>query len=72
MTTPSHIPLPRLPRELAQHTGRPPPSYRSCYNMVLNGEVPAEQENGRWLVRRDDLSVIAAALGLTDSDQLTA
>ena len=59
------IPLPLLPRELAALTGAPPPSYRRCYTLVLDGRLPAELVNGRHQVRRADLPAIAELVGLT-------
>ena len=65
MPNESTIPLALLPRELSAHTGKPAPNYRRLYGMILDGLIPAEPINSRWFVRRDDLSTIAAKLGLT-------
>lgn len=61
------IPLAHLSRELTEATGRPAPSYRSLYSRVLDGHLPAVQENGRWYIRRADLLKAAAALGVLDT-----
>lgn len=58
------VPLPMLPHALAQLTGKPGPTYRSCYLAAVNGQIPAERAlNGRWTVAAQDLSSIAAAFG---------
>lgn len=65
-------PLTLLPRRLADETGRPAPSYRQCYNAVLNGAVPAVRVNGRWFVRDEDVAAAAAALGLAEPQMADA
>ena len=58
-----HIPLVQLPRELAaQFTGAP--KYSALYTKIVNGELPASRDGGRWIIRRADLPAIARALGL--------
>jgi hypothetical protein len=57
--------LPDLPRELMAYTGGKTVSYRRLYTRVLNGSLPAKRSHGnRWLIDRDDIPKIAAALGL--------
>jgi hypothetical protein len=58
----SRVPLTALSRELAALTGKPAPSYRKLYVAILDGKLPAEQVDGRYLV---DVQVAAQALGLT-------
>lgn len=61
---PSSIPLPAVPAELAR-AGFAPPKYRRVYAAACDARIPATRgENGRWMVRRDDLPAIADALGL--------
>jgi len=55
--------LSELPRELKQVTGTTP-KYRAIYAKVLDGDIPAEKENGRWHYRHEDVPAIAKALGL--------
>ena len=59
------ISLTMLPRELAEHSGKPGPKYRTLYIDALDGVFPAEKDGGRWIVARADLSVIAKHYGLT-------
>ncbi len=62
------IPLTALAREVAPYAvavGRPRPSYRSIYVMVINGDLPAYQDGARWFFRRADLPEVLANLGLT-------
>jgi hypothetical protein len=55
------IPLSRVAGEIRRaHGGNH--TYREIYNKVLDGEVPAEQTNGRWHVGRADLPAIAKKL----------
>lgn len=66
----TQIKLPHAPRELSALVGKPNAiTYRRLYTAVLNGRVPAEMENGRWKLCREDLPAIAATLGLTASAQ---
>lgn len=64
VSTMETIPLARLPRELRALTGEDGPGYRTIYNKVLDGVIPAEQHNGRWFVPRSELGTVAKALGL--------
>ena len=57
------IPLTQLPRELSAQFARSP-GYRKLYTRILDGTLPAHQDGSRWLVRREDIPAIAAALGL--------
>jgi len=59
------IPLTRLPRELQSLTGQQPPTYRRCYQTVLDGQLPSEQVNGRHYVKRADLAAVAALFDLS-------
>ncbi len=56
--------LTRLPRRLAEHTGKPAPAYRRVWDAAVGGRFPAEFEGNRWSFDDDDLDVIAAAMGL--------
>lgn len=56
------VPLPALSRELSAVTGRPAPGYRQLWSKVVNGELPVDQVNGRYIV---DVQVAAETLGLT-------
>jgi hypothetical protein len=61
----SMIPLPQLPRRLAEHTGRRPgPSYASLYRAVLDGRLPAVRNSRSWEVDEADLPEVARTLGL--------
>jgi hypothetical protein len=60
------IPLTQVPREIDKLTGRLL-SYRRLYNLILDGRVPAEQDNARWQIRRADLPAIITQLGLTST-----
>jgi hypothetical protein len=57
------VPLTALSRELTALTGQPAPGYRKLWTMVVNGELPAEQVNGRYTV---DVRAVAQTLGLTE------
>ena len=59
------IPLALVPRELAYRTDGQPPSYRRVYVAILNYNLPAEQENGRWNISRADLPLYAEHFGMT-------
>jgi hypothetical protein len=61
---PDLTPLPKLPRVLAEHTGKPTPSYRRLCQLTLDGRLPAEHDNGRWFVRNTEVPPIAATLGV--------
>lgn len=65
MTDNSRIPLPLLPRKLREATGELPPSYGRCYQGIVDGRIPAEQDGrGRWVIKANDLPEIARAFGL--------
>lgn len=56
---------PATTHEVVKQTGQPVPGgHRTIWNMAVNGRIPAEQENGRWYIRRADLPAVIAALGL--------
>jgi hypothetical protein len=61
LKTPSNdekFPLTRLPTELAPLLNRPPPTYRRCYNLVLDGRLPAEKSGREYEIRRVNLPAI--------------
>ena len=60
----SRIPLPQLPRRLADLTGSTPPSYRQCYVAVLDAILPTDTINGRHYFYENDLPAIAGIFGL--------
>ena len=66
-------PLPLLGRKLRDRNlvDRVPP-YREIYNAVLDGRIPAEQDNGRWSVADPDLPLIAAILCPVAPDAIAA
>ena len=56
--------LTHLSREL-QAAGYEPVDYGRSYRGALSARYPCEQDpNGRWIIRRSNLSKVAAALGL--------
>ncbi len=59
------IPLAQLPRRLKELSpDGNAPGYRTLYLKVLDGVIPAEQQNGRWRVADADVPAIAESLGL--------
>jgi hypothetical protein len=40
--------------------------------MIVDGDLPAEQESGRWFVNRDDLPAIVEILRRTETARPTA
>ena len=52
--------LTRKLTELAD--GRPVPTHRKIYELVLDGDIPARQVNGRWRIEPADLPAIAEKL----------
>jgi hypothetical protein len=59
------IPLAKLPivlREIMKERAEITPGYRALYNRVLDGEIPAQQKNGRWYVTRGTAEVFAGRL----------
>lgn len=63
--------LTRLPRRLAEHTGKPAPAYRRVWDAAVGGRFPAEFEGNRWSFNDDDLDVIAEAMGLVAAKPAT-
>ena len=60
------IPEPQLAAAIADATGAPCPfSYVALSNRRRSGAWPAVQIGTRWHVRRADLPMVLAALGLT-------
>lgn len=62
---PETLPLPDLPRALRDLTGKRV-SYSLLYKRVLDGDLPARREGGRWSVRAGDVKGIAETLGLIE------
>lgn len=64
------VPLALAAQEVAKLVGdsAATPSYRALYGKVLDGELPAQQVNGRWQVDRADLRAIAKKLSHKDQD----
>ncbi|RKK03313.1 hypothetical protein EBE87_25935 [Pseudoroseomonas wenyumeiae] len=60
-----HLPLSRVPRELAAIASGGPVEYHHVYKQVLNGNLPADNIRNRWYVLKSDLPAIAAAFGMT-------
>jgi hypothetical protein len=61
------FPSTHLSRELAAfRPGCAVPGHRKLWCLIVDGKIPAEQENGRWIIQRTDLPAIAAVLGLTE------
>lgn len=60
MPSDSIIPLVDLPRALRPFGARC--SYQQAWKAVVAGELPAERDGSRWLVRSADLPEIARAL----------
>jgi hypothetical protein len=61
-----YVSLHQLPRELKTLVGTGSPGYQSLYRKIVDGRLPATRTPaGRWMIARDDLPVIMAALGLT-------
>lgn len=58
------IPLTELAHELAVLTGKKT-KYRRLYDLVLNGDLPAERINGRLFVREENVPGIAGTIGMT-------
>ncbi len=56
------IPLVMLSHELANHTKKPPVSYRVFYSLCIDGKLPATRERAGWFVARTDLPAIARIL----------
>jgi hypothetical protein len=61
---PALIPLTELAHELTLLTGKKT-KYRRLYDLVLNGDLPAERINGRLFVREENVPGIAEIIGLT-------
>lgn len=59
------IALVSVPRELKALTGGISPTYRQIWQAAADGDLPAEQINGRWYIKRADLPAIAKLLGLS-------
>jgi hypothetical protein len=55
------ISLPHLRSALIEMTGTPEkvPNYRALYGKVLDGTIPAKQENGRWTVTSETARELA-------------
>jgi hypothetical protein len=67
--TSRYFSTPQIPIELIREGYAEPdtaPRYRSIYNAILDGRIPAEQVNGRYRIPRSTLPHIAALFGLKD------
>ena len=68
MSDPLHyFSTPEIPTELIREGYADPktaPRYRRVYNAILDGQIPAEQVNGRYRIARSHLPQIAALFGL--------
>lgn len=62
MSESDKIQLAFLTRELAKLTDQRPPRNRKLWEMIVDGDLPAEQEGGRWFVKRADLPAIVEIL----------
>ena len=62
------IPLPNLARELHALTGVQPPPYSQLSEAAASARFPVQQIGHRWFVCREDLSMVARALGLLEED----
>ena len=58
------IPLTQVSAELRRLTGANPPTYRALWYGIVDGKIPGELVNGRRLVQRADMPLIAAAMGM--------
>ena len=56
--------LSQLARRLDADGWQPPRDYRVLWQAALNGDIPAEQLNGRWHFRPHNVPAIARALRL--------
>lgn len=52
--------LTEAPRALAAYGT--PPTYHQLWMAVVAGRVPAEKVGKRWMIRTDDLEIVAKAL----------
>ncbi|UEM08230.1 hypothetical protein JL101_036425 (plasmid) [Skermanella rosea] len=55
------VPLPDVPRLIREMTGHRV-TYGDLYRRVLDGDLPAQRDRGRWRVRTGDVPTIAKAL----------
>lgn len=58
--SPDTITLAELPRALRPYGARL--SYQSAWKAVVAGDLPAERDGSRWLIRSADLPEIARTL----------
>jgi hypothetical protein len=56
------IQLAFLVRELAPLTDQRLPKNRKLWEMIVDGDIPAEQVGGRWFIKRADLPAIVEIL----------
>ena len=62
--------LPRVCPKVAELTGQPlPGGYNRLYAAVVDGRIPARNENGRWYVSENDLPAVASVFGLIIPNQ---
>jgi hypothetical protein len=62
MSESDKIQLAFLARELRLLSDQRPPKNRKLWEMIVDGDLPAEQEGGRWFVKRADLPAIVEIL----------
>jgi hypothetical protein len=62
MSESDKIQLAFLVRELAPLLDQRPPKNRKLWEMIVDGDIPAEQTGGRWFVKRADLPGIVEIL----------
>ena len=58
------IALTNLAGKLTEQTGKPAPTYRKLWSLVVDGRLPTEKVNGRHFIADADLPAIARMLGL--------
>jgi hypothetical protein len=68
MTSFGWIALAMVPRALRERFGDSP-TYSQIYRKVLDGQVRARQDGGRWFVEPADLDAIGATFGLIEASQ---
>ncbi len=61
--------LARVCPAIRNRTGKSiPGGYNRLYLAVVDGTIPARNENGKWFISEDDLPAVELALGLTTAD----
>jgi hypothetical protein len=59
------LPLTQVAAALRYLTGSTPPRYQQLWRAMVDGKISGELVNGRYVVQRADLPIIAAAMGMT-------